>query len=263
MKSSINTIKYLILLSVVLLLVTYSISLNNENRWITLNTPLLSHSFLFAIAGGAFASLLVVLACELQKYHFIKRQTENYIFAQLFSLYAQVTIIHYNTKHQLNDKTSPVPSNLIDEIANRGKMCLTSLASSEYVTFCKNNSIEKLLIQYRKDCGNRILLFLQDSTFLKMAINEDKLTMLKQGRDVLITSNMPKTYQTLKKILNDSSPVLSYIEKSLDVIDKECKTRYHWNELKRSVISGEENFVSADLNSYLKQPVIHLNQEEL
>lgn len=256
MKSSINTIKFLAVLSVILLLVTYSISLNDENRWIVFDTPWLSNSFVFAIVGGSFASSLVVLACELQKYQSIKRQAEDYLFGQLFSLYAQVTIIHYNTKRQLNDISSPVPNNLIDEIANRGKMCLTSLTSIEYFTFCKYNTIKMQLIQYRGKSGTRIQLFLQDSIFLKMAINEDKIALLKQGKDELITSQNPKTHQTLKKIFDDSSVVLSFIEKSLDIIDKECKKRYRWSELKRNVIRCEENFVSASLDDVLKSPAI-------
>ena len=256
MKSSIYTIKFLVILSVVLLLATYCISLNDENRWIVLNTPWLSNSFVFAIFGGTFASLLVVLACEIQKYQSIKRQTEDYIFGQLFSLYSQVTIIHYNTKRQLNDRVSPVPSNLIDEIANRGKMCLTSLTSIDYFTFCKHSIIKKQLIQYRGISGTRILYFLQNTVFLKMAVNEDRIDLLKKGKDVLITSDMPKTRQTLEKIFNDSSVVLSFIENSLDIIDKDCKKRYHWSELKRKIISGEENFVSVDLNAFLEQPII-------
>lgn len=259
MKTSINTIKYLLLLSVASLLLTYGISLNEENRWIVLNTSWLSNNFAFAISGGSFASLIVVLACEFQKYQSIKRQTEDYIFGQLFSLYAQVTIIHYNTKRQLYDILSPVPSNLIDEIANRGKTCLISLTSIEYFTFCKHNSIEEQLIQYRGKSGTRIQLFLQDSVFLKMAINEDKIALLKQGRNELITSQNPKTHQTLNKISSDSSVILSFIEKSLDIIDKECKNRYHWNELKRKVISGEENFASASLDDVLKSPRIQFD----
>ena len=256
MKSSIKTIKFLLVFSVFLLLLTYSISLNEENRWIALNTPWLSNNFAFAIAGGSFASLLVVLACELQKYQTIKRQTEDSIFGQLFSLYSQVTIIHYNTKRQLNDIVSPVPGNLIDEIANRGKMCLTSLTSIDYFTFCKHSIIKKQLIQYRGISGTRIQLFLQNNVFLKMAINVDKIGLLKQGRDELVTSQNPKTQQILKKILDDSSVVLSLIEKSLDIIDKECKKRYHWTELKRNVISGEENYVSASLDDFLNTSII-------
>ena len=250
-------------MSVVLLLGTYCISLNDENRWIVLNTPWLSNSFVFAILGGSFASLLVVLACEIQKYQSIKHQTEDYIFGQLFSLYVQVSIIHYNTKRQLNDMVSPVPCNLIDEIANRGKMCLTNLTSIDYFTFCKHSKIKKQLIQYRGTSGTSIQFVLQDSMYLKMAVNEDKIVLLKQGRDELITSNNPKTHQSLKKIFDDSSPVLFFIENSLGVIDKECKHRYHWSELKRNVISGEENFVSIDLKSWLEQPVIHFKQEEI
>lgn len=260
MKSSINTIKFLVVLSIVLLIVTYGMSLNDENRWIVFDTPWLSNSFAFAIAGGSFASMLVVLACELQKYQSIKRQTEDYIFGQLFSLYAQVTIIHYNTKRQLNDKVSPVPSNLIDEIANRGKMCLTSLTSVEYFTYSKHNAIKKQLIQYRGNSGTRIQLFLQDSVFLKMAINEDKIALLKQGRDELITSQNAKTHQTLKKVFDDSCAVLSFIEKSLEIIDKECKMHYHWNELKIKVISLEESYVSADLDDFLECPTIRFEQ---
>ena len=259
MKSCIKTIKYLAMLSVVFLLLTYGISLNDENRWIVLDTPWLSNSFAFAIAGGSFASILVVLACELQKYHFLKRQTEDYFFCQLFSLYTQVTIIHYNTKRQLNDLSSPVPNNLIDEISNRGKICLTSLTSIEYVTFCKDNDIDKQLNQYRGKAGTQIRIFLQDTLFLKMAINEDKIALLKQGRDELITSQNPKTHQTLKKIFDDSSAVLSFIEKSLDIIDKECKKRYCWDELKRNVIRCEENFASANLDDVLKSPTIQFN----
>ena len=259
MKSNIKTIKFLTVLSIVLLLTTYSISLNDENRWIILNTPWLSNSFAFAIAGGTFASSLVVLACELQKYQSIKRQTEDYIFRQLFSLYVQVTIIHYNTKRQLNDISTPVPNNLIDEISNRGKMVLTSLSSIEYYTFCKHNVIKKQLVQYRGKSGTRIRLFLQNSVFLKMAINEDKIALLKQGRDVSITSDMPKTHQTLKKIFDDSSVVLTFIEKSLDIINKECKKRYHWSELKRDVIHCEEKFASVSLDDVLKSPTIQFD----
>lgn len=263
MKSSVNTIKFLAVLSVAFLIVTYGMSLNEENRWIVLNTLWISNSFAFAIAGGSFASMIVVIACELQKYQTIKRQAEDNIFGQMFSLYSQVTIIYYNIKRQLNDTSSPVPSNLIDEIVYRGKMFITNITTIEYVTFGKDTVIENELSKYRGKVGTLISQFFQNSGFLKMAINEDKITLLKQRRDEMITSNMPKTHQTLKKIFKDSSIVLSFIEKSLDIMDKECKNRYHWSELKRNIISGEENFVSVDIDKYLGQPLIQFEDKEI
>lgn len=258
MKESINTIKYVMLLSVAFLLLTYILSLNEENKWLILNTPWFSNNFAFAISGGAFASLVVILACELQHYLLIKRQTEDYLYSQLFALYTQITIIHYNTKRQINEINAPVPDNLIDEIANRGLLCLNNLASIGYTTIYKNNVIEEQLIHYKGDNGMRIHSFLQNSLFLKMAINEDKLAMLKQGRDEIVKSSSPKTCLTLKKIYKDSSIILKYIENSLESIDKDCRNRYNWKEVKRNVISGEENFVSVNLDSFLKLPVINL-----
>lgn len=256
MKTSINTIKYLFLLAVVFLLLTYSISHNEENKWLVINTPWISNSFAFTIAGGTFASLVVILACEIQKYYLMKRQMEDYLYSQLFALYTQITIIHYNTKRQINEQNSPVPRNLIDEIANRGLVCLNNLASTDYLTFGNCSITEKLLIQYKGENGMCIRSFLHNTVFLKMAINEDKIDNLKQGRDEMVKSISPKANLVLQKIYKDSSVVLTFIEESLDSIDLECKNRYHWKEMKRSVISSEENFNSADLDSFLELPVI-------
>ena len=103
--------------------------------------------------------------------------------------------------------------------------------------------------------------FLQNSVFLKIAINEDKMAMLRRGRDEIVTSSSPKTNLTLNKILDDSSTILTFAEHSLSTMDKECKNRYHWNDLRRNIISYEENFVSADLDSFLKLPTIHFESE--
>ena len=238
MKESINTIKYVMLLSVAFLLLTYIISFNEENKWLFLNTPWFSNNFAFAISGGSFASLVVILACELQHYFLLKRQTEDYIYGQLFGLYTQITIIYYNTKRQINEINTPVPANLIDEIANKGLLCLNNLASIGYTTICKRNAIEKQLIQYKGENGMRMRSFLHNTLFLKMAINEDKLTMLKQGRNEMVKSSSPKTNLVLKKIHKDSSVVLTFIEGSLKSINIECKNRYHWNNVKNSGSTG-------------------------
>lgn len=257
MKTSVITIKYVILLSVVFLLLAYTISLNEENKYLILNTPWLSNDFVFAIAGGALASLLVILVCELQKYFLLKRQTEDAIYIQLFGLYEQITIIYYNTRRQLSEKVLPVPSNLIDGIANSGQLFLSNLSSVDYTTLGKHKVIIETLNQYKGKKGEEIRSFLQDCIFLPMAIKEDRIEILKQGVDKLSNSSSPKTNLTLKKINKNSAVILSFIEKSLYSIDKECSNRYHWNELKRNIIISEENFASADLETYLEHPIIN------
>lgn len=262
MKTCINTIKFVLVLSGAFMLLTYSISLNIENKFLNLDVFWLSNEFAFAIAGGSFASLLVILACEMQKYFLLKRQTEDCIYSQLFALYTQATIIHYNTKRQLNDLSTCVPDNLIDEIADRGLSYLNKLSSIDYVTLYERNVITKVLNQYNGKDGMCIRSFLQNTVFLKIAINEDKISMINQRKNEMITSISPMTHLALTKIFDDSSIILSYIENSIKVIDKECDNRYHWNNVKRQIISYEEDFVSADLNSFLKLPTICFKSEK-
>lgn len=256
MRTSIHTIKFVTSLSVIFALFAYCISVNGENKWLVLNTPWLSNSFAFAVTGGSFVSLIVILVCEFQKYFFVKHQIEDYTYSQLFALYSQITIIHYNTKRQLNELDTPVPLNLIDDISNRGLLCLNNLNTIDFVTFRTKNVIKDILNQYNGKNGMDIRSFLQYSAFLKIAINEDKIAKLKQGRDGPITSKSPKAQRVLKKINIDSSVILTYIEKSIEQIDKECKYRYHWKDVKRNIISSEENYVTIDLADFLKLPTI-------
>ena len=259
MKTSVDTLRFLLILGVIFFLLSYGISLNEENKYLVLDSPWISNNFVFAIAGGAFASLLVIIASEIQKYFIIKRQLEDSIYCQLVSLYMQIITINYNIKRQMNDIKGIVPMNLIDDIANRGQLCLNNLASIDYTPFGKSNSIKMILSQYNGKNGNRIRSFFINSVFLKMAINEDSIDSLRQGRNELVTASAPKTNNVLRKIYKDSNVVLTYVEKSIEVIVKECKNRYHWDDVKKSIISTEQNFVTTDLESFIKLPHIQLN----
>lgn len=257
MRTSINTVKFVTLLSIVFLLLTYSISLNEENKWILLDTPWLSNRIVFAIVGGSFTSLVVIVACELQKYFLMKHQMEDYIFGQLFTLYSQIAIIHYNTKCQLNEPNAPVPYNLFEEIVNRGILCLNSLNTIDFVSFKTQNVIRAILNRFNRKNGLYIRSFLQNTVFLKIAVNEDKIAKLSQGRNEIITASSPKTRLALKKIFDDSCVILSYLEILLGQIDNKFEYRYHWREVKRNIILSEDNFVPVDLNDYLKSPTIN------
>jgi hypothetical protein len=218
--------------------------------------------FFFAIVGGAFSSLIVILASELQKYHLMKNENISLIFHQFATLYMQLTIIHYNVKRQLKYNNHPISEHLIDEIANRGQMCINNINAIDFITFCAYKTIKNLLNQFQQQEGEQIRSFLQDTTFLKIAINEDKLELLQDGIDTPITANSPKTYRALHKILDGSANVLVYLDNLLDTIDKECSTRHKWDTIRQSINLSEEHFVSADLSKFLNQPVIQFKKHK-
>ena len=136
------------------------------------------------------------------------------------------------------------------------QLYLNNLTGIEYITFNNKTVIKDALDQYKGENGMSIRSFLQNTLFLKMALSEDKIALLKQGRDELITSHHPKTHQSLKKLFYDSSQILSFIERSLDRIDQAYNNRFHWSEIKRNIILGEEHFASTSLDDFLKSPTI-------
>ncbi len=258
MRTSIKTIFFLALLSVVLLFATYSISLNDENRWIVLDSPWLSNRFAFAIAGGSFASLLVVLACELLKYQSLKRQTEDFIFSQLFSLYSQIIIIHYKTKRAMNANYDVIPPNLIEDCAKLGLSVMNSINTIDYSVLFKHkkNAFTEIVKRINNNDGKLIRTFLEDTIFLKIAINEDKINLLKQHKSDKITAESPLTHAALEKNHADTLSILAFLEDTLSNIDNKYNNRYNWTLMHRNIILYQEQFVETNLDTYLQQDVI-------
>ena len=76
MSSNLKTMKLTAILSGGFLIVTFIICLNKSYEWFSIKW--LSNDFLLTVFGGLFASTLVVLICEWQKYFFNKRSVEDY-----------------------------------------------------------------------------------------------------------------------------------------------------------------------------------------
>lgn len=77
MSTSIKVIKFTSILSIIFLVITYLITVNIESRFISLNTIWISNNFLLTVFGGVFASTLVVLFCEINKYLIDKKRIIN------------------------------------------------------------------------------------------------------------------------------------------------------------------------------------------
>ena len=144
MSVSVNTIKRLLAILIGVLAITYLISLNMENHYIVSNTKWLSNDFLFAIAGGTFASLVVVLVCEIIKYRQLKLATENALLVYLGSLYGQFLIIRSNCKRVLNN-ANIVSDNLIQSTCDNATIITDSINGIDYNLICKTNKARELL----------------------------------------------------------------------------------------------------------------------
>ena len=121
-----------------------------DNHFVVADTKWLSNEFLFAIAGGAFASLAIVIVCEVIKYWQLKFATEAALFSNLVNLYGQFLIIRSNCKRALNNHAL-VADNLIQPSSNNAMMFADCINGTDYTPFCQKNKIKDTLLQYKTE----------------------------------------------------------------------------------------------------------------
>lgn len=226
-----------------------------ENHFIALNAKWISNDFLFAIAGGAFASLVIVLVCELIHYRQLKLATENTLFIYLGNLYGQFLIIRSNCKRVLNNKDI-VSDNLIQSSCNNAKMVLDSINGIDYTLWGNTNKITKILNEFKVNKYFTIKYLLTDSIFLRIAICEDKKILLSQGKQDLVTSDCPNTNKVLMKIVSQSTTILTFLDQIIKQIDNELGNKYQWQNKKKTINTYQDNYTSRKLEDYLKGEVV-------
>lgn len=114
MSTSIKVIKFTSILSIIFLVITYLITVNIESGFIQLNTIWISNNFLLTVFGGAFASILVVLFCEINKYLIDKKNVETQLFHQALYLYQAIFLMQHNILDYQSHPNAQIPENLLD-----------------------------------------------------------------------------------------------------------------------------------------------------
>ena len=227
MSVNVNTIKRLLSILIGVLILSYLVSLNRENSFFVLNTKWLSNEFLFAIAGGAFASLIVVLVCEVIKYRQLKFATEAALFSNLANLYGQFAM-----------------------------MFADYINGTDYTLFYQKNKIKDILLQYKANKYQTMKSVLFGFINLQIAIQTDKIELIKQGVCNNVTSDCSYVNKTLNKVINQTTTILTYLDQVISQIDNELGNRYHWQNIKQSLNTYQDNFTEQDLDDYLKEDVI-------
>ena len=237
---------------VVTFVLTYVISLNVENHFIPISSRWLSNEFLFTIVGGAFASLLVVLICEIIKYRQQKFIAENALFTYLSHLYGQFLIIQNNCKRALNSQDI-VADNLIQ--SNYAAMLVDNINGIDYTPLC-SNKIVKILNQFKKDKHTAFKSVITDFIFFRIAIGEDKISSMRLGNSENVRPDAPNVNKVLNKVICQTSTILIYLDQIISQIDDEFGNRYNWQQLKKSMSDYQKSYVPQELEDYLKGNIV-------
>lgn len=255
MSGNIKTIKFTAVLSVIFAILTYIITLNMELAFFAPNWSWISNNFALTVCGGIFASTLVVMLCEIQKYLSNKSSCENYLFYQTMYLYLALFLIQKTTKEFIETPTEAVSENLLESNTQMAQCQLNAIQGVDYTTF---SSKSELVITQHDFCSGaipKIKSFLSADNYLKRAILTVQITNMEQfGMRKPITTADPLIFQTLSVINKKSLALLDDVSNYLQSIDSACHNRFAWDVQKKKIHEGYTSiFVSGKIEDFLKQ----------
>lgn len=251
MSSNIKVIRFTTIMSAIFAALTYFISLNISYEWFDI--AWLSNSFLLTIFGGAFASMLVVLICEIQKYLLLKREAENQIFYYAGHIWGKLKTIQCDLEKQIQDENIEADDHFTKRILEIHNL-ISTLQNIEYTSFCKNNKMQYLFNSLCLWLTREVFFIIDDGYCYRIAMNQDKINNLKTiGIEGKITANSPYT----KKVLNIFYPkllaILDEMDKYMYKIDELCGKRYIWDLRKTSILKSFDDMTEDVFEEYLKQ----------
>ena len=236
MRSNIETIKFTGIFCLALAVLTYIVTLNIELGFFQPGWSWMSNNFALTVCGGAFASFLVVMLCEVQKYRSNKLSCENFLYTQAMYLYSVLYFLDRNIDEYIADQNKPVPDNLLDERIMMIHSQSTAIRSVDYITFRKNN----VLVNAHQDfCSNGLIKadsIVGSRNYLKMAILQTQIKNLEETSSKgTVTSADKLVAQTLAAFKKQISSVLSDVSTYLGIVSQHCSGRYNWEEQKTKI----------------------------
>ena len=245
MRESISVIKWCGLICIVFLVLTYAVTVNSEGNFITVDSVWISNSFLITLFGGVFASMLVVVLCEMQKYWNSKTNTEQFLFYQSFYLYQALMQMKTIIEDYLNHNEWRISENLLDESVRMIQSEMNALQVTDYATFKHDENT--LMVEHGKfriETLPRIQPLMQSGVRLKLAINETDMEYLQNqltthtysGASRKITAKSPKVAQMLNNELDTISSAIALVDNYISILNNHCNNRYKWNDVKSKLV---------------------------
>lgn len=242
MRDSVKIIRFISVITILLFVSTYLITLNIEMHIIELNSLWISNNLALTVFGGAFASMLVVLVCEIQKYITTKKSVENHIFYQALYLYQSLFLMQQNICDYQKNSTIDVPNNLLDETTRMILCQITELQCTDYVTLIKKSNLITVHQEFCQKTAINMQPIINGCSALKIAISKVKIIYLSQNLPMKAITSMTEPLKSVLDVQHKKiSKALEETDEYLENIDKYCGYRFKWKEQQKRICS---NYVS-------------------
>lgn len=253
MRTQVKIVRFAATTSILFAITTYFITLNMENGFAALNTPWLSNNLALTVCGGAFASMLVVLVCEVQKYLLEKQNTENLIYTHTAYIFAQLYVMKSCIQSCVTNQTQTVPGQLLAYPTGIIRNEIALVSNADYVTL-KDNGLAK---EYQNLCQTvfqNIEKYVISTSNLDIAVKMDQINNLQfYGVERPITAQSYYTHQVLDILSRNLVSLPGEIDSFLCALDKACKNRYRWSTQRDAMMASYEETAPNGFEEFIKQ----------
>ena len=248
MSSSKNTIILTSIIAAISLLLTYLVCANIAYEIFDLKW--LSNNFLLAVFGGIFASALVVLFCEIQKYNLIKKTNEDNLHSNAILLYSQLAILQNTVKQSILKPEMQVLQGSLNNWRQNALFAIQNLSICDYNTFCKKQKLFLGLKTFREKL-NLVETILNECNYYDIAIITAGIKHLQDGQSETIFGEEKIVQDTANVLANRFEMAKTICDELLVAVD--YSNKYQWSIRKQNI--NEQFFESTqspELNEYIK-----------
>lgn len=223
-------IRFYSLFLLIFSLLTYAVDLNAQHGFVVINSPLVSHSFCFAILSGILTGVIVALAAEIRQYMMHKRQARSALYAIASELYALISVQKASLKYYINNPNIPIPENIGGDFARQPILDrVLQFRAIDYSTFSTQDTIRFALNTFGHHL-NLIERSIRSLTGLRIARNCVQLSF-GENCDVKskVTASLPLMLNALHEehdALNDCFVAIDSFCASFERLDS---VRFEWN----------------------------------
>lgn len=247
MRSSIKVIQYTGWLALLFLILTYLVTINIETAFVVFNSPWMSDNFFLTVFGGAFASMLVVLLCEWQKYINTKNELESTIYFQTYFLYQLIYQMENNISEYQNNSNVSLPENFFDDLSQKMSYQINCLLKIDYIPITVflfkhlnpiviiHNNLQRVSLPLAEEilnAPNNLRIGIYKALINSPELNQDKTR---------INSSIFPVSTVLKIYKRKCSKLLHQLKYCLTVIDDNCNHKFN-NE--NRIETMEKNCIS-------------------
>ena len=199
---------------------------DNKSDYFTLFSISLSCNFITSIFSGVFASLLVVILCELSRYRTLKSETEQQMFETNTNLFTSLYAIrkelcdYINSDYYIRDINNSYKS--LRDLEVNYNFELNKIGSIDYTVFLRNKN--SLIVKYES---------YKENLFNKEAVSEYLINLndfLEGNTPLYYPAN--QEYRILSSMLDNVTKLLYMVDDFNNSLDMHCGYRFKWKKMK-------------------------------